>query len=382
VVLGVAPPAPYDDYCLVDHENRYNQSHAKDVPWFTIDLDMPPHERWNVVAAKYKEKIVELIGVIKNLSMPLFHGKLIGFVDKYVGGWDRLMKQPYHNEIMGIANATGMNMGEIVLYNVFYELFTVCTSIVAMNDTGHLHHARNLDFGLFMGWNHETHNWQLWEKLREAIINVQWTRGGKPLYKSVNFAGYIGIYNGLKKDAFTITMNERFNINGGWLGMIEWLFGLAPNVNFVTFLVRETLEKATNYKEAMAMLLSEPIVAPAYFIVGGAKPYEGAVIARDRVKNGIANLAQMDRTNPNGWYVLETNYDLNQAPLYLDDRRTPGNACMRRLGRSRVGFEGIYNVLSSKTNLNKLTEYTVMMQVNEDRFETHLQDCPQPCWFA
>jgi len=269
-----------------------------------------------------------------------------------------------------------------VLYNVFYELFTVCTSIVAMNDTGHLFHARNLNFGLFMGWNHTTHNWQTFEKLRPLIVNIQWLKGGKPLYKSVNFAGYIGIYNGLKKDAFTITMNERFNINGGWIGMIEWLMGLAPGVNFVTFLVRETLENATNYKEATTMLLSQPIVAPAYFIVGGVQPYEGAIIARDRTKNGVADYTAMNRSDPNGWYVLETNYDQNQLPLYLDDRRTPGNACLRRLGRENIGFEGIYNVLSSKTNLNKLTEYTVLMQVNDDTFETHLQDCPQPCWFA
>jgi len=269
------------------------------------------------------------------------------------------------------------------LYNVFYELFTVCTSVVAMDPQGQLYHARNLDFGLFMGWNHTTHNWQTWEKLRPLIINVQWMKNGKPLYKSVNFAGYIGIYNGLKKDMFTITMNERFNINGGWLGMIEWLLGLGgSDVSFVTFLVRETLEKAENYTAAMEMLLTRAIVAPAYFIVGGAKPYEGAVIARGRGRSDVAVFTQMNESDPNGWYVLETNYDLNQLPLYLDDRRTPGNACMQRLGQANVGFAGIYNVLSSKTNLNKLTEYTVLMQVNSDQFETHLQDCPQPCWFA
>jgi acid ceramidase len=380
--LAIAPPAPYNDHCIVGETNKYNKTHANLVPWFTIDLDKPAFERWNEVATHYKQDIIELIAVIKGLTLPMFHGKLIAFVDKYLGNWDKLLGQPYHDEIMGIANVTGMPLGEIVLYNVFYELFTVCTSVVAMDPQGKLYHARTLDFGLFMGWNHTTHNWQLWEKLQPAVINVQWIKNGKPLYKSVNFAGYIGIYNGLKKDAFTITMNERFNINGGWLGMIEWLLGLTKNVHFVTFLVRETLEQAENYTAAMEMLLTQPIVAPAYFIVGGVKPYEGAIIARDRAANGVAVFTQMNRTDPNGWYVLETNYDLNVAPLYLDDRRTPGNACMQRLGQENVGFEGIFNVLSSKTNLNKLTEYTVLMQVNSDQFETHLQSCPQPCYFA
>ena len=44
-----------------------------------------------------------------------------------------------------------MLVGEVVLYNIFYEVFTVCTSIVAQDTNGKLYHARNLDFGLFLG---------------------------------------------------------------------------------------------------------------------------------------------------------------------------------------------------------------------------------------
>ena len=35
--------------------------------------------------------------------------------------------------------------------NIFYEVFTVCTSILAQAGDGTLYHGRNLDFGLFMG---------------------------------------------------------------------------------------------------------------------------------------------------------------------------------------------------------------------------------------
>ena len=37
------------------------------------------------------------------------------------------------------------------VYNLFYEFFTVCTSVLARNEVGQLFHARNLDFGLFLG---------------------------------------------------------------------------------------------------------------------------------------------------------------------------------------------------------------------------------------
>lgn len=59
----------------------------------------------------------------------------------------------YNSEIRGIAEVVDMPLGEVVLYNVFYEVFTVCTSIVGQANNGTLYHARNLDFGLFLGWD-------------------------------------------------------------------------------------------------------------------------------------------------------------------------------------------------------------------------------------
>ena len=44
-------------------------------------------------------------------------------------------------------------VGDIILYNIFYEIFSMCTSIVAESETGELIHGRNLDFGLFVGWD-------------------------------------------------------------------------------------------------------------------------------------------------------------------------------------------------------------------------------------
>ncbi len=58
----------------------------------------------------------------------------------------------YGAEMKGIANVTGLDVGEVLLYNIFYEVSSLCTSIVAQDDTGNVYHARNLDFGLFLGW--------------------------------------------------------------------------------------------------------------------------------------------------------------------------------------------------------------------------------------
>ena len=73
------------------------------------------------------------------------------------------------------------------------------------------------------------HEWTVSEKLRKMIINVNWIKNGeksvlknekwsilgKLLFKSNEFAGYIGIYNGMKPNAFSLTCDDRFQKAGG-----------------------------------------------------------------------------------------------------------------------------------------------------------------------
>jgi acid ceramidase len=370
-------PEPFTEHCIVGEKNEYDPSKAKDVKWFDIDLDAPAYHRWDAVANEYKDQMRALINVIKNLTYPLFQGKLIQWVDKNMGSWDKRLKQPYQDELKGISNVSGLNLGEVVLYNAFYEINAVCTSIVAQDNNNKLYHARNLDFGLFLGWNPKTHDWALTEKLRSMIINVRWMKGGKVLYKSNNFAGYVGIYNAVKQGVFTLTANERYAVAGGYIGLINWLLGVG-DANWMTWATRQAMEQATSYDQAINMLSTVELMSPAYFIVGGTSSGQGSVISRG-LKNVVARV-NMNMSDPNGWYVLETNYDPNSTVFWLDDRRVPGNMCMQKMGRSQAGFQGIYNVLSSKTNYNKLTVYTVLMNVESGALETYIRKCPDPCW--
>jgi len=268
-------------------------------------------------------------------------------------------------------------LGEVVLYNIFYEIFTVCTSIVAQDEQNKLYHARNLDFGLFLGWDEKTHDWSVTQLLRKTIMNVEWKKQGKTVFKSVNFAGFVGVYNGVRPQRFTITANERFDLDGGYLGILKWLLG-DNSQSWMTLLVREVMETVDSYDEAIEKLSTTKLLAPVYYIVGGNSSGQGSIVVRSR--EGVVDVRTLNLTDPNGWYVLETNYDPSKKPLFIDDRRTPGNACMQKLTRKNVGFEGIFNVLSSTTNLNKLTAYTTLMQVDTGTLETYIQKCPDPCW--
>jgi acid ceramidase len=371
-------PAPFTDFCILDNQtNRYDPGNQFNVPWFNIDMDADPSTRWVEVAKRYKEEIHELIETLVDFITPLVPNAL-EFVDGVFAETIEKFPSPYREELISISQNADVPIGQIVLYNIFYEIFTVCTSIVGQDPAGNLYHARNLDFGLFLGWNSSIHEWEISQHLRKMILNVNWMRNGKVLFKSNHFAGYIGIYNALKPGMFSLTANERFMAEGGLVGILRWLLDEDPNGKWMTMLARETLEDANSYAEAKDMLSNIPMLSPVYYILGGVNPWEGAIITRSLDKTDQTNI--LDPHDPNGWYLLQTNYDPDTEPLFLDDRQTPGDACMRKLSQKKMGFEGLYNVLSSKTNLNKLTTYTVLMQVSTGRFETIIQGCPGDCW--
>lgn len=47
-------------------------------------------------------------------------------------------------------------------------------------------------------WDPQNHTWEVTEVLQPAIITIDWQRKNRTLFKSVNFAGYIGILTAIK----------------------------------------------------------------------------------------------------------------------------------------------------------------------------------------
>ncbi|OWF55629.1 acid ceramidase-like [Mizuhopecten yessoensis] len=368
---------PFMEECV---NNAYPPPASHKVPSYVVNLDLPAAQRWTPVVKNKGHQIKMLLDEFKSLISDIFNGSqaIADFIDKEGPAFDKTLPQPFADEMRGIANVTGLELGEIVFFNVFYEFFTVCTSIVAQDSTGKLYHARNLDFGLFLGWDIKNNTWAVTELLRPMVSIVDFQKGGKTVFKSVSFAGYIGILTAIKPGKFTLTMNERFNKDGGYIGLMEWILGIRTG-QWMGFLTRNVMESASSYNEAKHSLTVEEMLAPAYFILGGNATsglyQQGCVITRAR--DSAVDVWDMERAN--GWYVLETNYDHWEAPLFLDNRRTPAHHCMGNMTQQGVSIKGLHNVLSSRPVLNKLTTYTALMQVDSGHLEAWLQYCPEPC---
>uniref|UniRef100_A0A8C2AB55 Acid ceramidase n=1 Tax=Cyprinus carpio TaxID=7962 RepID=A0A8C2AB55_CYPCA len=316
-----------------------------DVSWYTVNLDLPPSKRWTDIITDKKNEMLSMIQAIRDLADAFVpSGKLIDLslmVDT--------LPYPFNEEIRGIASVSGVPLGEVVLFNIFYEVFTVCTSLVAEDVNGNLIHARNLDFGLFMGWDLKNRSWIITEKLKPLVVNIDFRRNNQTVFKSTNFAGYVGMLTGIHPHSFTLTMNERFSLDGGYIG---------------------------NYESAKALLSDTKLLAPAYFILGGNQPGQACIITRSRTHS--INPLQLDVKNGR-WYVLETNYDHWKEPLFLDDRRTPAMKCMNQTTQADISIKTVYDVLSTKPVLNKLTTYTTLMEVSKGTLESYIRDCPNPC---
>jgi acid ceramidase len=70
-----------------------------------------------------------------------------------------------------------------------------------------------------------------------------------------------------------LTINERFKLNGGFIGVIEWIIGLR-NQQWIGFLTRTVMENVETYTAAQKMLAKTPLVSPVYFILSGTRPFQ------------------------------------------------------------------------------------------------------------
>ncbi|XP_019381811.1 PREDICTED: acid ceramidase [Gavialis gangeticus] len=367
---------PYREDCRNKTYPPSGPTYKGNVPTYIINLDLPPYKRWVNVMNDKKTELKKVMQNIKILVNEFFPGsKLADLVEVKMVHLLSSLPHPFREEIEGIANTSGASLGDVVLFNVFYEIFTVCTSIVAEDQTGKLYHARNLDFGLFLGWDIKNSSWTITQLLKPLVVALEFQRNNKTIFRSANFAGYIGMLSGVRPGAFTLTMNERFSIDGGYLGVLEWILGRRDGV-WMGFLTRAVLENSTSYEEAKEKLAKTRLLAPAYFILGGNKPGQGCVITRSRA----ATLDIWDLDIKQGtWFLVETNYDRWKPPFFLDNRRDPAKKCLNQIKQENLSLATIYDVLSTKPVLNKLTVCTTLMAVDGGHTETYLRECPEPC---
>lgn len=355
--------------------NKIN--YENNIPLYVINLNLSPEIRWKQLVTDLKPQIHAFVQHIRANIDKTFGKTIFHLIDDYLPLLLQTLPEEYYKELLGISNATELPVGEVTLFNVFYEFNSLCTSIVMEDSSGSMYHGRNLDFGFMLGWDSQNSTWLVTEYLRPLIVKVDFQRNHKSLFTSVNFGGYIGVLTGLKKNAFSLSVNERFKLNGGYVGIIEWILG-HRNQKWNGILTREVMEKASSYTEAQKMLILPKLLAPTYFILTGNKSAQGCVITRGRHDVNLWFLRNYENT-PTSWYLVQTNYDHWKPPPPLDNRRVPAIICLELFGQENAVFT-LYNVMSTVPVLNKLTVYSAIMHPISGSLDVWIQNCGDSCW--
>ncbi|XP_028658142.1 N-acylethanolamine-hydrolyzing acid amidase-like [Erpetoichthys calabaricus] len=322
-------------------------------PLINISLDKPPEDRWLPLRNHFNDTDYQsLISNVIDTTVPKFvHHAVVPIA----AALEKYISQPYAGEILGLSKIFEVNIGDIILLNLAYEITAFCTSIVAQDTKGNLYHGRNLDYPHV-------------DILRNFTVDVQFLKNGQVAYKGTTFAGFIGLWTGQSAKKFTVSGNER--AQGHW-----WENAIAAFLlrNFpVSWLLRQTLEEAEDFQDAVVKLSKIPIIADVYYIVAGVHPKEGVVVTRNR-----ESAADIWLLNPLAgvWYLVETNYDHWKKPPPHDDRRTPAMKQLNITGQSNINFDTLYQALSVKPTLNSITVYTTTMSAAmPDMYQTQVRE--------
>jgi len=161
-----------------------------EIPTYTLDLDLPPRERWKHILANYPNihpMVMSLISqALDGIGVPAFTKPLMKVLASAM--MTKLANEELNEEVKGISEVSGCPMWALVFYNVCYDFMAGCSSggIRAMGEDGkeEMFHYRNLD-------------WHM-EETRETTIKVIYTRGGKSVLEAIHYVGMVGIATGVR----------------------------------------------------------------------------------------------------------------------------------------------------------------------------------------
>lgn len=396
------------------NKQRAQDKTARAPREFIVDLDLPEEQRWQQVGELYADKSFLLVEYLRrNLPkgwlkpVEAIAGKLLPFFKDYGG------------EMKGYAAALNITDGDVVSINLIYQLERLGLSCDSWNNTGPSKTCdlpRNADddstegsegfYGPFMPypdsdeaeyeremadidapgpctsfvvqdpdnkiWAGRNLDWNFPDVLKEFIINVDFHKGGKSLYKATTAVGFVGILHAVKPGKFAWSMDARRKGGNIALNLLEMALG--AGVRTPEQHARYVFETEDSYSTAKDALANTEIVNPVYYILSGVEKNEGAVLARDRKGVVHTYLMEEEIASPGGnvqkdFWVGITNYDLDKRPLPADDRATPMTDNLNALEGKPFNDKEVWDILQTWPTFNAHTDITAVVDVASGKFD-------------
>ena len=239
-----------------------------------VNLDLPPEQRWEFLV-DYKTEIDDLLQCYLNdfAGMELVFENILGVHQ------NNIVSDEYLKEIAFIASISKFSAEQVLIANLYYDImkFYFGCSAFAFESEGTVFHARNLDW-----WTDNN----LLSK-HSKIFDFQ--RGGKTIFKTVGWVGFIGALSGIKPGEFTITLNAVLSED-------------QPEIaQPISFFIRDVLDKADSFQGAKHKLSDTTIACDCLLLLSGQNKDELVVIERTPSRSAI-------RSTNNGFIAVTNDY--------------------------------------------------------------------------
>jgi hypothetical protein len=162
-------------------------------PIYTIDLSLPPSERYVQVATDFKAELLNLTGLFDevveaDLQIPLSVSSIKRIAKVFLR---RVYSTEETEELRGIAKTVGVEMYLLVAFNVLLDIFMGCTSggVKVSDEDGsgeRMCHFRTLDWGM--------------DALRKVVVQFEYVKRpkGEVVARSIGYVGFVGVLTGVR----------------------------------------------------------------------------------------------------------------------------------------------------------------------------------------
>jgi hypothetical protein len=170
------------------------------IPVYTIDLSLPPSERYTQVATDFSAKmkaLTPLFDEVLLLSIPFAPVRRL--IESLASLFlFRIFSKEETKELRGIAKASGVSLYFLIALNVLLDSLLGCTSGGVMTDLTprkkegkekRMLHFRTLDWGM--------------DGLRSVLVVLEFVRRDssepeKVIARTITYAGFVGVLTGVR----------------------------------------------------------------------------------------------------------------------------------------------------------------------------------------
>lgn len=332
----VAATGKDDGATLGNHTWPWHPGDFSMAERIVVNLDDAPSVRWRHVALKFKDELPKYVSfwlqILENQVSDDLQRQWLQFNN---------IKDEYMEEIMTfveVSDHPNVTRDNMILFQLQYELGAgggPCLDILAAGGDGVVSHAGNLGATWKAG----------------PIVDIDYQSQGRTLFTASTFVGSTGVFNGMRLSpaSWSIKQSPRAK---GWQDATaqDVLYnnlnaakaGATPSM----YALRTAMKEISDFREAVNFVVTAPLVAPAYYLIAGSGPYQGALVTKDRPETQLP-FQSVQTLSPaiDSWFLVMANIDA-WAPSPGDgDLLSHATLDLQELGQEHVTMRNLVRIL-------------------------------------